>query len=137
MRQIVEYQEFYVDNINLTASSPERDYTFNDRLPQGHATTFKHYLARRYSRRIDTLLIVRWVAEDWSELTDRIRTDREIVNRDVILELIATEKNPDRREQVIRQRFPKDYAYIHSMISMFVVWKSCDSMFDRRTSNIR
>ena len=55
-------------------------------------------------------------AEDWSELTNRIRTDREIVNRDAILELIAAEKNPDRREQAIRQRFPQEYAYIRSMI---------------------
>ena len=30
--------------------------------------------------------------------------------------IIASEKNPDRREQAIRQRFPKDYAYIRSMI---------------------
>ena len=62
------------------------------------------------------MLTVRWVAEDWPELTTRIRTDREIGNRDAILELIAAEKNPDRREQAIRQRFLKDYAYIRSMI---------------------
>ena len=62
------------------------------------------------------MLTVRWVAEDWTELTNRIRTDREIGNRDAILELIAEEKNPDRREQAIRQRFPKDYAYIRSVI---------------------
>ena len=98
MRQIVEQQEFYVDTITLTAaSSPEGAYAFN-------------------GRSIDTMLTVRWVAEDWAELTTRIRTDREIVNRDAILELIAEEKNPDRREQAIRQRFPKDYAYIRSVI---------------------
>ena len=117
MRQIVEQQEFYVDTITLTAaSSPEGAYTFNDRLSQGRAAALKRYLVRRYGRSIDTMLTVRWVAEDWAELTTRIRTDREIVNRDAILELIAEEKNPDRREQAIRQRFPKDYDYIHAMI---------------------
>lgn len=117
MRQIVEQQEFYVDTITLTAaSSPEGDYRFNDRLSQGRAEALKRYLVRRYGRSIDTMLTVRWVAEDWTELTNRIRTDREIVNREAILELIAAEKNPDRREQSIRLRFPKEYAYIRSVI---------------------
>ena len=117
MRQIVEQQEFYVDTITLTAaSSPEGAYTFNARLSQGRATALKRYLVRRYGKSIDTILTVRWVAEDWQELTNRIRTDREIGNRDAILELIAWEKNPDRREQAIRQQFPKEYAYIRSVI---------------------
>ena len=117
MRQIVEQQEFWVDTITLTAaSSPEGAYAFNDRLSQGRAAALKRYLVRRYGKSIDTMLIVRWAAEDWTELTNRIRTDREIGNRDAILELIAEEKNPDRREQAIRQRFPKDYAYIRSVI---------------------
>ena len=117
MRQIVEQQEFYVDTITLTAaSSPEGAYTFNARLSQGRAAALKRYLVRRYGKSIDTILTVRWVAEDWQELTNRIRTDREIGNRDAILELIAEEKNPDRREQAIRQQFPKEYAYIRSVI---------------------
>ena len=117
MRQIVEQQEFYVDTVTLTAaSSPEGAYAFNDRLSQGRAAALKRYLVRRYGRSIDTMLTVRWVAEDWQELTNRIRTDREVVSRDAILELIVAEKNPDRREQAIRQRFPKEYAYIRSVI---------------------
>ena len=117
MRQIVEQQEFWVDTITLTAAaSPEGSYAANNILARGRAQALKRYLVRRYGRSIDTILTVRWVAEDWPELTTRIRTDREIVNRDAILELIAAEKNPDRREQAIRQRFPKDYAYIRSMI---------------------
>ena len=117
IRQIVEQQEFYVDTITLTAaSSPEGAYAFNDRLSQGRAAALKRYLVRRYGKSIDTMLSVQWVAEDWAELTNRIRTDREIINRDAILELIAAEKNPDRREQAIRLRFPKEYAYIRSVI---------------------
>ena len=117
MRRIVEQQEFYVDTITLTAaSSPEGAYAFNDRLSQGRAAALKRYLVRRYGRSIDTMLIVRWVAENWPELTQRIRTDKSIENREAILALIASEKNPDRREQAIRLRFPKEYAYIRSVI---------------------
>lgn len=117
VRQIIEQQEFWVDTITLTAaSSPEGAYAFNDRLSQGRAAALKRYLVRRYGRSIDTMLTVRWVAEDWQGLTNRIRTDREIGNRDAILELIVEEKNPDRREQAIRQQFSKEYAYIRSVI---------------------
>ena len=117
MRQIIEQQEFYVDTITLTAaSSPEGGYAFNDRLSQGRAQALKQYLVKRYGRGIDTMLTVRWVAEDWPELTLRIRTDKSIENREAILALIARETNPDRREQSIRQRFPEDYAYIRSVI---------------------
>ena len=117
MRQIVEQQEFWVDTITLTAaSSPEGAYAFNDRLSQGRAAALKRYLVRRYGKSIDTMLIVRWVAENWPELTQRIRTDKSIENREAILALIASEKNPDRREQAIRLRFPKENAYIRSVI---------------------
>ena len=117
IRQIVEQQEFYVDTITLTAaSSPEGGYAFNDRLSQGRAQALKQYLVKRFGQGIDTMLTVKWIAEDWSELTQHIRTDKGIENREAILALIASEKNPDRREQTIRQRFPKDYAYIRSMI---------------------
>ncbi|WP_416988613.1 hypothetical protein [Alistipes dispar] len=117
MQQIVEQQEFWVDTIVLTATaSPEGAYAFNDRLSKGRAEALKRYLVRRFGRQIDTMLSLRRVAEDWAELANRIRTDSEIGNRKAILELIAAEKNPDRREQVIRQRFPKDYAHIRSMI---------------------
>ena len=117
IRQIVEQQEFYVDTITLTAAaSPEGSYAANNILARARAEALKRYLVRRYGRSIDTMLTVRWVAEDWPELTARIRTDREIVNRDAILELIAEEKNPDRREQAIRQQFSKEYAYIRSVI---------------------
>ncbi len=117
MRQIVEQEEFYIDTITLTAaSSPESGYAFNDRLSQGRAQALKQYLVKCYGRQIDTMLTVKWIAEDWSELTQHIRTDKGIENREAILALIASEKNPDRREQAIRERFPKDYAYIRSMI---------------------
>lgn len=117
MQRIVEQQEFYVDTITLTAaSSPEGNYAANNILACGRAQALKRYLVRRYGRSIDTMLTVRWVAEDWTELTTRIRTDREIVNREAVLELIAAEKNPDRREQAIRQRFLQEYAYIRSVI---------------------
>ena len=117
MRRIIEQEEFFVDTITLTATaSPEGSYTANERLARGRAEALKRYLVKRYGRRIDTMLTVRWVAEDWDELTRLIKGSRELPHRDEILELIASEKNPDRREQLIRQRFPAAYAYIRSAL---------------------
>ena len=117
MRQIVEQQEFWVDTITLTAaSSPEGAYAFNDRLSQGRAAALKRYLVRRYGRSIDTMLTVRWVAEDWPELAARIRGDESLPHRAEMLELIAAEKDPDRRERLIRERYPADYRYLKESV---------------------
>lgn len=117
MRRIVGQEEFFVDAMTLTATaSPEGRYTANEALARGRAQALKRYLVRRFGRQLDPMLTVRWVAEDWDELAARIRTDREIENREAILKLIAAEKNPDRRERLIRERFPLDYAHIRSTI---------------------
>lgn len=113
MRRILEQQEFYVDTITLTAaSSPDGRTALNDAIAKGRARALKRYLARRFGRRIDTLLTLRWVGEDWSTLTDLIRGRTEVKHRDGILALIAAEKNPDRREAELRRRYPEDFAWI-------------------------
>ena len=117
MRQIVEQEEFYVDTIMLTATaSPEGRYTANERLARGRAEALKRYLVKRYGRQIDTMLTVRWVAEGWDELVRLIRGDKELSHRDEILALIAAERNPDRREQLIRRRYPAAYARIKAQL---------------------
>lgn len=117
MRRIIEQEEFYVDTITLTASSsPEGRYAFNERLSRGRAEALKRYLERHYGRGIDTLLTVRWVAEAWPELMNRIRTDPALTNRAAMLELLSAERNPDRRERLLRERFPREYAYLKEVI---------------------
>ncbi len=117
MQRIVGQEEFWVDAITLTATaSPEGRYAANEALAWGRAQALKRYLGQRFGRRIDTMLTVRWVAEDWDELARLIKGNRELLHRDEILELIAMEKNPDRRERLIRERFPRDYARIRSTI---------------------
>lgn len=117
MRRIVEQEEFYVDAITLTAaSSPEGSHAMNDRLAKGRAQALKRYLTRRFGRRIDSMLSVQWVAEDWTGLAVRIRSDSRIADREAMLGLIAAEKNPDRRERRLRERFPEAYAYLKAQV---------------------
>ena len=113
MAGLIAQQEFYVDSVVLTASaSPEGRFNRNRTLAQGRAHALKGYLQERIGPQVDTLVRVRWVAEDWPELAARIRGDESLPQRAEILELIAAEKDPDRREQVIRERYPAEYQNI-------------------------
>ena len=69
MNELIGQQEYYVDSVVLTASaSPEGSYSRNRTLSQGRALALKSYLRKRIGSQVDTLLRVRWVAEDWNLL---------------------------------------------------------------------
>ena len=117
MAGLIAQQEFFVDSVVLTATaSPEGSFTRNRALAQGRAHALKRYLQERIGPEVDTLVRVRWVAEDWPELAARIRGDESVKHRDDILELIAAEKDPDRRERLIRERYPADYRYLKESV---------------------
>lgn len=117
MEELVEQREFYVDSIVLTASaSLEGGYAHNERLVRGRAAVLKQRLGQRFGRQIDTLLCVRWIAEDWDELARLIAADGTIAERDAILGLLRTIGNPDRREAELRRRFPKQYRDIRERL---------------------
>lgn len=117
MEELVEQREFHVDSIVLTASaSPEGGYAQNERLARGRAAALKQRLGRRFGQQVDTLLCVRWVAEDWDELARLIAADGTIAERDAILSLFRTVGNLDRREAELRRRFPKQYRDIRERL---------------------
>ena len=117
MAGLIAQQEFFVDSVVLTASaSPEGSFARNRSLAQGRAHALKGYLRERIGPQVDTLVRVRWVAEDWPELAARIRGDESLPHRAEMLELIAAEKDPDRRERLIRERYPADYRYLKESV---------------------
>lgn len=59
---------------------------------------------------------IRWIAEDWHELTTRIRSDENLQHRAEILKLIDTDSDPDRRERTIRELYPQDYQYLKESV---------------------
>ena len=46
----------------------------------------------------------------------RIRTDPALTNREAMLELLSAERDPDRRERLLRERFPREYAYLKEVV---------------------
>lgn len=110
MAELIGQQEFFVDSVVLTATaSPEGRFARNRALAQGRANALKGYLRKSIGPEVDTLVLVRWMAEDWQELTARIRNDESLQHRAEILELITTEKDPDRRERMIREQYAEEY----------------------------
>lgn len=117
MKGLIDLQEFFVDSIVLTASaSPEGNFIRNRTLAQGRAYALKRFLRKKIGSQLDTLLRVRWVAEDWQELAARIRNEEKVAHRDEMLKLINSEKDPDRRECELRDRFPADYRYLKESV---------------------
>lgn len=117
MAGLISQREFFVDSIVLTASaSPEGRYARNRTLAQSRAHALKSYLCKCIGPQVDTLLRIRWIAEDWHELTTRIRSDENLQHRAEILKLIDTDSNPDRRERTIRELYPQDYQYLKESV---------------------
>lgn len=119
MSEILLQNEYHVDNITLTASSsPEGSATSNLSLSKGRAESLRRYLTTKFDfPEIDTLLKVKWVGEDWDELSRQIENDQQLDNKRALLELVGDQRiDPDVRERRIRDNFPKQYKRIMTHI---------------------
>ena len=114
MDQIVYQHEFHIDSIVLSASaSPEGSASKNRLLAAQRAQSLSRYLADKFPEaRLDTLITIRPIGEDWARLGELIKNNPRIRHSEEILKLILAEQDPERREQLIRQRFKSDYAYM-------------------------
>lgn len=111
--------EFVIDSINMTASaSPEGSWAANEALAKRRAVSLKSYFAKKMDDKqgVDTLFNAKWVAEDWKRIDDLIRKDARQPSKEEILDLIAQESNPDRRELAIKAQYPLGYKYLKDSI---------------------
>ena len=116
MNRMLNSAEFHVDTVTLTASaSPEGAYRHNERLAEARARSLRDELAARFSLP-DTLVTVRWIAEDWTELGRLIRNDDQICNGPAILALIRKSSDRDRLETEIQGRYPDDYERMREVL---------------------
>lgn len=114
MDEILNQREFYIDSIILTAtSSPEGGVGRNVQLARDRALALRDRLIRKFPRaRLDQMLTVRWVAEDWNELERLVAADNRIRHQRQILEMIRYTPDRDLLEYNIRSRYPDDYRYM-------------------------
>lgn len=114
MEQLFGQREFTVDSIALTAfASPEGSAALNLELSHRRAQALGGYLSARFpDAGLDTLIAVRSAGEDWNGLSELIGKNERIAHRDELLALIEKERDPDRRERLIRERYGEDYTRI-------------------------
>ena len=89
-------------------ASPEGSYASNERLAAGRTAAIKDYIRAIYDLS-DAQLIAESEPEDWQGVTDYLLAS-DLADRDAILDIIRSESEPDKREQLIRQKYPKSYA---------------------------
>lgn len=131
MDGLINQREFYVDSIVLTASaSPEGTLALNERLARERALSLKRRLGERFGRQADTLIAVRSVGENWTELGRLIAASDSLPHREAILALFDAEKNPDRREAALRGNYPQEYKYIREWL--YPLLRSVDFKYDLR-----
>lgn len=91
-------------------ASPEGPYQNNIRLAKGRTQALKDYVGRQYDF-APSVYSTSYEPEDWEGLRDSLEVSF-LPERDAMLALIAENIEPDRKDALLKQRFPADYAYI-------------------------
>ena len=117
MDTLINQYEFFVDSITITASSsPDGSMATNNRIAGERARSIKERLVRKFGREIDTLIHTRSIGEDWNLLKRLIRSNSDIPHWQEITDMIDQSRNLDVTEPQIRQKYPKDYAYMKEIL---------------------
>lgn len=104
--------ELVLDSVNMVAtSSPEGPEKMNALLAGQRAKELKRYLLTRSEDEENiSLFQSRAIGEDWGKLAELIQNDAKILNRSAILSSIASVKNNDAKERLLRNF--GEYSYI-------------------------
>lgn len=115
MDDLTETGEFVMDSISLIAGcSPEGSYRSNMQLSKMRGESIKKYLQNSLSGidGIEKMLLARPKGEDWEGLSRLVTDSLNSSNRQSILDIIAANTDPDKKENDIRQKYPQDYNFM-------------------------
>lgn len=117
--KLTETGEFVMDSITLVAGcSPEGSFKSNMLLSKRRAESIGKYLSGELSgiEAIDKMLKPFPKGEDWQGLIKLVTDSLNSGNKQAILELIAIDIDPDKKEIDIRSKYPADYKYIRDRL---------------------
>lgn len=92
-------------------ASPEGSYANNERLASGRAAALRDYVSSLYSF-APSIFTVESTPEDWDGFRKFATDSTSLPNRGAILEIIASDLEPDRKDREIKTKFPTTYKYI-------------------------
>lgn len=117
MDTLMNQYEFFVDSITIIASSsPEGPRAMNDRIAAARANAIKRHLIKKFGRDADTLIRTRSIGEDWALLKRMILRNEDLPHWSEILKMVESSTDLDATEPLIRQKYPKDYAYLREAL---------------------
>lgn len=91
-------------------ASPEGSYANNTRLAKGRTEALKTYVQELYH--FDpSIFTTAYEPEDWEGL-ERYVKNAELADKEAILELIASDEEPDKKDATIKRRYPDTYAFL-------------------------
>lgn len=91
-------------------ASPEGSYANNTRLAKGRTEALKKYVQELYH--FDpSIFTTAYEPEDWEGL-ERYVEASDLADKKGILELIAGDEEPDRKDASIKRRYPDTYAFL-------------------------
>ncbi len=94
-------------------ASPDGPYAKNETLARDRTKALADYIRELYSFPGEVTRVT-WVAEDWDGLIRWIE-ERDMEAKDEILALVTNDsEEPDRREYILRTRYPEQYAKLLS-----------------------
>lgn len=107
--------ELVLDSINMIATaSPEGSAHTNLELSRMRAIELKKYLSKCTDDHvgIDTLIRPKWIGEDWNKLRQLIVDEKDMNNKNGILNVISSNDDLDAKERQIRNIYPESYSLI-------------------------
>lgn len=117
MDTLINQYEFFIDSITITASSsPDGPQALNNRIAAARARSIKERLVHKFGREVDTLIKARSIGEDWQLLKRLIRYNSDVPHWEKIIAMIDNNQDLDVTEWQIRQKFPKDYAFMKEIL---------------------
>lgn len=91
-------------------ASPESSYANNTRLAKGRTEALKKYVENLYNFE-SGFIATSYEPEDWAGLERYVEASN-LENRDAILKLIRSDKDPDNKEWLIKSQYPADYKFL-------------------------
>ncbi len=104
LRQINDDRErLALDNVEVSAyASPDGGVQLNDRLAGQRQKVSEQYVSQELKRiKMDAPVDARYTAQDWEGFQELVRTSN-IQDKDIILRVLSMYKDPQEREQQIR-----------------------------------
>ena len=91
-------------------ASPEAPYKRNAELAKGRTESLREYVSNLYN--FGDVIVTAYEAEDWAGLRAYVEKSN-LKNRDAILALIDSDRDPDSKELMIKRSYKDDYKHLY------------------------